>query len=290
MVSEFAELQGTMGEQYAQIKGESELISRGIREHYHPRFMQDRIPQNIETIAVALADKLDMLATAFSLNIIPTGSADPYALRRMSQGVVSLILEAQLLLSIHDLNIQALKILEQQQNLGLDIPKITSQLSEFFELRQRFFMQEAKIRSDVIEALLDGKNLLPLQQSQLGIALNDHLETPMFKRAVAAIVRANNITKNQVGILIEKIDESSLDHQEEKNLFHLVQTLQQATVNWESYCQTLFDLEPTITAFFDQVLVMDKDTVKQNNRLSLCQSIAHWSQQYMNLSKIVFPK
>ncbi len=290
MVYEFPALQGVMGECYARLKGENELVSQGVREHYHPRYVQDSVPQNIEIVIVALAEKLDMLATAFSLNIVPTGSADPYALRRMAQGVVQLILEAKLMLSIHDLNTKALEILEAQQNLNLDIPKIVEELAQFFVLRQRFFMQEAKIRYDVIDALLQGKELLPLQQMQLAEALHEHLESPVFKRAVEAIVRAGNISRKEHASVPDSIDENTLSESEEKELWKVVKPLSLSKLDLDHYLQTLFVLEPVITKFFDKVLVMDKDMINRQNRLFICQSIASWSLLYIDLSNIVFAK
>ncbi|MBF0289633.1 MAG: glycine--tRNA ligase subunit beta [SAR324 cluster bacterium] len=290
LVYEFPDLQGVMGECYARLKGENDLVCLGIREHYHPRYAQDTVPQDIEVVVVALAEKLDMLATAFSLKIVPTGSADPYALRRMAQGVVQLILEAKLMLSIDGLNTKTLEILDAQQNLNLDIPQIAQELAQFFVLRQRFFMQEAKIRYDVIDALLHGKELAPLQQMQLGDALRQHLESPVFKRAVEAIVRAGNISKKEHDSVPVSIDENTLSEQEEQELWRVVKPLNSSNLDLDHYLQTLFILEPVITVFFDKLLVMDKDKANRENRLFICRSIANWSLDYMDLGKIVFAK
>ena len=287
MVSEFPSLQGVIGAHYARLRKEDPLVSEGIREHYHPRFAQDSIPRHLEIAAVAIADKLDMLATAFSLDLIPTGSADPYALRRMAQGIVQIVLESKLLISLHELSVRCLEILNEQQDLSLDIPGITGELLRFFVLRQRFFMQEAGIRFDVIEASLQAKALLPMQQLQLAEMAKEHLQSPAFKRAVEAIVRANNISKNQSGIP-EMVSEHSFAEPEEKALWKKVAPLTDSAADLNQYFQTLFELEPAITLFFDKILVMDEDCAKRRNRLFLCRSIANWSADYMDLSKIVF--
>ena len=139
MVSEFPSLQGVIGAHYARLRKEDPLVSEGIREHYHPRFAQDSIPRHLEIAAVAIADKLDMLATAFSLDLIPTGSADPYALRRMAQGIIQIVLESKLLISLHELSVRCLEILNEQQDLSLDIPGITGGTVKVFCAAATFF-------------------------------------------------------------------------------------------------------------------------------------------------------
>ena len=289
MVSEFPSLQGIIGAHYARSWKEDPLVSQGIREHYYPRFAQDCIPKHPEIVAVAIADKTDMLVTAFSLNLIPTGSADPYALRRMAQGIVQIVLESKLLISLRELSTRSLEILNKQQGLSLNIHNITEELTQFFALRQRFFMQEAKIRYDVIEASLAAKSLLPIQQLQLAEMASDHLESPAFKCAVEAIVRAENISKTQSHIP-EWVSKDSFAEPEEKALWKKIEPLTNSTLDLNQYFQTLFELEPAITLFFDKVLVMDEDLINRQNRLFLCRSIANWSAHYMDLSKIVFSR
>ncbi|MBF0279343.1 MAG: glycine--tRNA ligase subunit beta [SAR324 cluster bacterium] len=290
MVAEFPALQGTMGEHYARLKGENEIVCQGIREHYHPRFAQDTLPQHIECLVVALADKWDMLATAFSLKIRPTGTADPYALRRTAQGIVQILNQSKLELSIQEWTRRAAETLNSQQKLNLDLHEITTALDQFFELRQRFFMQEAGIRYDVIEALMKGKTLLPHQQKTLAGFVRQHLESPAFKLAVEAIVRAVNISKSQSATDLEKIDEKALSLSEEEELWKQVKPLVHSDLDLEQYLPTLINLEPAITAFFDKVMVMDKNPVKRQNRLYICQTLALWSSRYMDLSSLVFSK
>ncbi len=290
MVYEFPELQGVMGEDYAALKGEPAIVSRGIREHYHPRFHQDSIPQDQATIAVALADKMDMLVTAFSLNKIPTGSQDPYALRRMAQGILQIILEAKLPVSVEMLGIKATEILVTQQDLQLDQEKIRKNLTDFFALRQRFFLQEEKVRYDVIEALLKSHELLPVQQLDLAERLKEHLSAVRFKLAVEGIVRSMNIAQKQAQNIEETFSENQLEEIEEQTLWQSVQPLLQAELSLDHFLSTLFSLETPITHFFDKVMVMDEDPVKRQNRLFLCKTIAEWSLKYMDLREIVFPK
>ena len=154
VVYEFPELQGLMGEKYAHLKNEANLVCRGIREHYHPRNSKDSLPEDVETVPVALADKLDLLTTAFSLDMIPSGAADPYALRRTAQGIIQLILGLGLGLDPEDLTYEAIRLLNEQQKLDLDYTKLQENLLDFLLQRQRWFLQERGIRYDLIEAVL----------------------------------------------------------------------------------------------------------------------------------------
>jgi len=281
------------------LKNEPALVCSGIREHYYPRTAKDSLPQNLETVAVAVADKLDMLNTAFSLDMIPTGAADPFALRRTAQGIIQLILGSGISLGLHDLTSEAIRLLDAQQKLGLDRSKLQQELIEFLLQRQRWYMQQRNIRYDLIEAVLQFRpservesKALPVEQLQLAEFLGQHLETDIFKRSVEAIVRAENISKKYPNKIVEKIDESALKLPEEKNFFAALQPILDSDQNtrWtpEKYLKQLHSIEPVVTVFFDDVMVMDDDPVKCGNRLWLCMQLAKWSGQHLDLQALVF--
>ncbi|MGK5092417.1 glycine--tRNA ligase subunit beta [Deltaproteobacteria bacterium TL4] len=290
MVMEFPKLQGIMGERYARIRRETEVVCRGIRDHYAPRTLQEALPQDLETVPAALADRLDMLVTAFSLKLDPSGSEDPYALRRMAQGLMQLIYGYEIRIPLDGLIAKALQILIQQQGLTLDSASIRQNLLDFMELRQRFLMKQANIRHDVIEALLKGTALLPVDQLKLADMLKDHLDSPLFKKAVESIVRANNISQQQSALVPTHIEKAALELPEEKTFWKQVQSLPQKELNLDHYLLQVFELVPIITQFFDKVMVMDENPVKQRNRLFLCHILASWSRQYLDLKEIVFAK
>ena len=154
MVYEFPELQGIMGQNYAHLKNEKDVVCNGIREHYYPRNAKDSLPENSETVPVAIGDKLDLITTAFSLGMIPSGTADPYALRRNAQGITQLILGLRLSLEMRELTEAAIRVLDEQQSLDLDCTKLQQQLLEFLLQRQRWFFQEQGIRYDLIDAVM----------------------------------------------------------------------------------------------------------------------------------------
>ena len=304
MVYEFPELQGVMGQNYARLKNEQDVVCNGIMEHYYPRNAKDSLPVDSETVPVAIGDKLDLLTTAFSLGMVPSGAADPYALRRNAQGITQLILGLRLSLDLRELTEAAIRILDEQQSLDLDRTKLQQELLEFLLQRQRWFFQEQGIRYDLIDAVLqisaDGRPskdnqenaILPVEQLELAEYLSVHLETELFKRSVEAIVRAENISSKYPDKIAQKLDESHLEITQEKNFFKAIQPIMNADQDSrstpEDYLKQLHQIEPIVTSFFEDVMVMDENPVKCGNRLWLCQQLASWSARHLNLQAIVF--
>ena len=304
MVYEFPELQGVMGQNYARLKNEQDVVCNGIMEHYYPRNAKDSLPVDSETVPVAIGDKLDLLTTAFSLGMVPSGAADPYALRRNAQGITQLILGLRLSLDLRELTEAAIRILDEQQSLDLDRTKLQQELLEFLLQRQRWFFQEQGIRYDLIDAVLqipadvrpskDNQEnaILPVEQLELAEYLSVHLETELFKRSVEAIVRAENISSKYPDKIAQKLDESHLEITQEKNFFKALQPIMNADQDSrstpEDYLKQLHQIEPIVTSFFEDVMVMDENPVKCGNRLWLCQQLASWSARHLNLQAIVF--
>jgi len=304
MVYEFPELQGVMGQNYARLKNEQDVVCNGIMEHYYPRNAKDSLPVDSETVPVAIGDKLDLLTTAFSLGMVPSGAADPYALRRNAQGITQLILGLSLSLDLRELTEAAIRILDEQQSLDLDRTKLQQELLEFLLQRQRWFFQEQGIRYDLIDAVLqipadvrpskDNQEnaILPVEQLELAEYLSVHLETELFKRSVEAIVRAKIISSKYPDKIAQKLDESHLEITQEKNFFKAIQPIMNADQDSrstpEDYLKQLHQIEPIVTSFFEDVMVMDENPVKCGNRLWLCQQLASWSARHLNLQAIVF--
>jgi len=304
LVQEFPELQGLMGENYAMLKNEDAVVCRGIRQHYYPRHAKDFLPEDEESVPAALADKLDLLTTAFSLNMIPSGAADPYALRRTAQGITQLILGLRLPLDLRELTSAAVRLLDDQQDLSLERTKLQNDLLDFLHQRQRWFLQERGIRYDLIDAVLktpagiqspQEKTATPaLAIEQLGFAefLSEHLETDMFKRSVEAIVRAGNISSKYADKIADELDESAMELTEEKNFLAALKPIlnsdSQSLWSPDNYLQQLRKIEPVVTRFFEDVMVMDEDPIKCGNRLWLCLQLAQWSKRHLDLQSIVF--
>ena len=304
MVYEFPELQGVMGQKYASLKNEQDIVCNGIREHYYPRNTKDSLPENFETIPVAIGDKLDLITTAFSLGMFPKGAADPYALRRNAQGITQLILGLSLSLNLRELTEEAIRILDEQQSLDLNRTNLQQELLEFLLQRQRWFFKEKGIRYDLIDAILqipvDGQpsrdyqkhSFLPIEQLELAEYLSAHLETELFKRSVEAIVRAENISCKYPNKIAKKMDESYLEYTQEKKFFKALKPIlnadQDLLLKPEAYLKQLHQLEPIVTSFFEDVMVMDENPIKCGNRLWMCHQLASWSARHLNLKAIVF--
>ena len=304
LVHEFPELQGLMGENYALLKNEDAVVCRGIRQHYYPRNANDFLPEDAESVPAALADKLDLLTTAFSLNMIPSGAADPYALRRTAQGITHLILGLRLPLDLQELTSEAVRLLDEQQDLALERTKLQKDLLDFLLQRQRWFMQERGIRYDLIDAVLKTPAIilssqektaspaLAIEQFSFAEFLGEHLETDVFKRSVEAIVRAGNISSKYTDRIAAELNESALELSEEKNFLAALQPIlnsdPQSLWSPDNYLLQLRKIEPVVTRFFEDVMVMDEDPVKCGNRLWMCQQLAQWSGRHLDLQSIVF--
>ncbi|MEC8222591.1 MAG: glycine--tRNA ligase subunit beta, partial [SAR324 cluster bacterium] len=291
MVYEFPELQGMMGEVYSALKGEESQVSRGIREHYFPRTSGDSLPSDQVTLPVALADRMDMLSVAFSLKMIPSGSADPFALRRMAQGVVQIVLGKQLPLGWKELSSLSVQILRDQQEFTNEPDILEKQLVDFLDQRERWYLQEKGFRHDLIDAVLKPTSGTPLNRLNFASTLSEDLNLPEFKKSVEAVVRAINITnKYAEESQAAKLEEASLTHEAELALY---QALEAMALDSESspqqYLKTLYQLESSITAFFDGVMVMDENPVFRSNRLALCNRLSQWSSMYLDLREILFP-
>ena len=235
---------------------------------------------------------------------MPSGAADPYALRRNAQGITQLILGLRLSLDLRELTEAAIRILDEQQSLNLDRTKLQQELVEFLLQRQRWFFQEKGIRYDLIDAVLQitadgrpskynvGNAIIPVEQLVFAEYLSEHLETEHFKRSVEAIVRAENISSKYPDKIAEKLDESHLEITHEKNLFKAIQPILNADhdllLSPADYLNQLNQIQPIVTSFFEDVMVMDENPIKCGNRLWLCNQLASWSAQYLNLKAIVF--
>lgn len=290
MVYEFPELQGVMGEKYARKGGEPEAVGTAIFEHYLPRSATDNLPQTLVGQVVGLADKLDTLVSIFGLGMLPTGSSDPFALRRAANAVVNIIWAADLPLNLYQLLKQiAVDFVNSFPNaiLGLN-----HELYDFFLQRIRTLLQDEKaIDYDLVNAVL-GENDLEYQERALQDLL-DVRDRALFLQTIRKDGSLNQIyeTVNRSTRLAKQGELNTLELQPEMTvdpeLFQksserefyqaLVQLVpktkaSQATRNYRQLVEALGEITPTVSSFFDgpeSVLVMDDDPNIQRNRLNL---------------------
>jgi glycyl-tRNA synthetase beta chain len=292
MVYEFPELQGVMGQDYALKSGEPKEVAQAIFEHYQPRFSGDHTPASAIGAVVSMADKIDTIAGCFALGIIPTGSQDPYALRRQASGIVQILLEHNMPVTLAQLFDMALQTLEQANLLKRDAADIRKELYEFFGLRVKNMLSERGVRYDIVDALLaSGFDHIPsvVLRSQ---ALASAVQLPDFKTTVESFTRVANLAAKapegvtvDTGLFEDEAERILFDSfSPARDLYSKAMGKQQA----EEALQALSSLKAPITQFFDAVMVMSDNEKVRNNRLALLSSISGQLKEYADFSKLVW--
>ncbi|WP_078147153.1 glycine--tRNA ligase subunit beta [Exiguobacterium sp. HVEsp1] len=268
MVYEFTELQGIMGEKYALQQGEDKEVAAAIREHYMPRFAGDASPETATGAVLALADKLDSIAAFFGIGMIPSGSQDPFALRRQAQGVVQILGDWKIDLSIDTL---LSKVVELQLEAGLyeaDKEQVKAQLDEFFKLRLKYRLQEQQVRYDVIDAVLT-TSLTVVRLDARADAIQEFVSTDA-KALIEQLSRVVNISKKgEAG----DVDPSLFENDHEIALHDAIEQTAPATAeavemgDYKKALDLLQQLESPIMMYFEHTMVMSDDEAVRKNRL-----------------------
>ena len=294
VVGEFPEVQGLMGKYYALAQGEDASVAAACEEHYKPQGPADRVPTDPVSVAVALADKIDTLVGFWAIDEKPTGSKDPYALRRAALGVIRLIAENNLRLSLMKVAASALAGLSVK---SADAEKLPSDLLAFFADRLKVQLREQGARHDLVDAVfaLGGQDDLLMIVRRVE-ALGKFLESDDGKNLLAGIKRASNI----LGIE-EKKDKRAFDGAPDAALYGLdeekalakaigeVQAEASAAVARENFAgamSAMAKLRPPVDAFFDKVRVNDDDAKVRENRLKLLNEIRSATRAVADFSKI----
>ena len=289
MVCEFTELQGVMGREYALLDGEKPEVAQGIFEHYLPRFAGDELPTTDIGRLVGIADKIDNIAATFSRGLIPTGSQDPYALRRQAIGIINILVDGNYHLPLLKTIIAVLGI--------LNVPaakngELLAQLQEFFMQRVKNMMGDQGIRYDVIDAVLSEKaNDDIVDLFVRAKALAEYVATPEAAESIQAFTRVANLCKKAEGEDI--IKESLFVEPAEKELYEVVCRLQKETIpalvgyNYAEVLKLMNEVSAPVNKFFDTVMVMDKDENVKNNRLALLVQVKETASMVGDLSAIV---
>ena len=289
MVCEFTELQGVMGREYALLDGEKTEVAQGIFEHYLPRFAGDELPTTDIGRLVGIADKIDNIAATFSRGLIPTGSQDPYALRRQAIGIINILVDGNYHLPLIKTIIAVLGM--------LNVPaakngELLAQLQEFFLQRVKNMMGDQGIRYDVIDAVLNEKaNDDIVDLFVRAKALAEYVTTPEAAESIQAFTRVANLCKKAEGETI--IKESLFVETAEKELYEVVCRLQKETIpalvayNYADVLRLMNEVSAPVNKFFDTVMVMDKDENVKNNRLALLVQVKETASMVADLSAIV---
>ncbi len=285
MVYEFPELQGKIGEKYARISGEKEAVAIAVNEHYMPRHADDEIPNSNVGGIVALADKLDTIVGFFAINKIPSGSQDPYALRRQASGIVQILLAKNWKLALPELF-----------DLTLDFYKVKAksdtkqELLSFFKLRLKHVFAEEKIRHDIVDAILESSNIEVTSLVNRAKVLDEISKTEQFKEEVESLARVMNIAKKGID---KEINPQLFENEYEETLYNEylriskdVPALLTNGHEKEGY-QLLASLKEVINAYFEHTMVMAENEIVKENRLAQMVKLSKLIQSFAQMNNII---
>lgn len=290
MVGEFAELQGVMGEIYAKLFGEKDDVAAAIREHYMPISAEGDLPATKLGAILAIADKLDSILSFFAVDMIPSGSNDPYALRRQAFGIVRIINDRGWHLSL--LGIQPVLIkafADSDVAIDFDLTKNAPAVRTFFLDRLKQFFSARRLRHDIIDAVTDTENDDIETVFEAAAAIDEHKEDADFKDAVEALTRVLRISKKGHQDLAAQVDPILFENPSEKKLYTAVNEVADGAANRtvaENFAE-LRQLAPVITEYFDENMIMDKNEDVRNNRLAQLAIIARLARVMGNLNDLI---
>ena len=279
MVTEFTELQGIMGREYALLDGEDPAVARAIDEQYMPRFAGDELPQTPLGVALSAADKIDNIVGTFSQGRIPTGSQDPFGLRRQALGLVLMLIEQESTMLLSDLVDEACDLYDLEEFRD----KMQVYVADFIRLRLKNVLSERGVRYDVQEAVLGDVDLVadvPVRAAYV----ERLLASEGGEALVQSFVRVGNIARSVTG---GTVDPARFKAEEEGALLSAYQVAATARAEGEDTLPAEQALGKAINAFFDAVMVMDKDARVKENRLSLLKMIDDYLLETADYSKIV---
>ena len=301
VVGEFPEVQGAMGRIYAELQGEDPDVAKAVEDHYKPLGPTDDVPTGPVAIAVALADKLDTLTGFWAIDEKPTGSKDPYALRRAALGVIRILLENSVRLGLFQAFLDANMIAnEAGRSRGIE-RKVESFFSDdllsFFHDRLKVYLRDSGARHDLIDAILspeDDDLLIVVRKVE---ALGAMLDTEAGANLLAGTKRALNILaaeekKDGEGAFDTAIDKQALTEPAERELANVLEAVSghvDAHIAREEYAEAftvLAELRPAVDAFFEAVMVNADDKAVRANRLALLSSLRATTRKLADFSKI----
>lgn len=271
LVFEFTELQGYIGSDYARIAGEDKNVVEGIKEHYFPLNADSELAKTVEGQVVGIADKLDTICAVFVDGRKPTGSSDPLGVRRAALGVIKTVIANNLKLDLNKLLQKTLELLPVKKDCIHDI-------QEFFTQRLIIFLND-EYKKDVLEACVAKNPLCDLSDYVARVKAVAKMNSPELLESANRIIR---ILKEPVYV---KVNKDLFKHDSEGMLYNAINNMPE-TDNYDEYLSQLNALVPAITAFFDNVLVMDDDVNVKNNRLGMLTILKEKFENLCDFSKI----
>lgn len=291
MVNEFPELQGIMGEKYALLKGEKPAVATAIREHYMPISSEGELPKTAIGAVLAIADKIDSVLGFFAVGMIPSGSNDPYALRRQTYGIVRIVEAQGWTFPFTDMQgaiVDAVN--EDVLDYGIHFNRDQKEFIEFFKGRIRQRLQIYNVRHDIIDAVLDSHQDDLVQVFKTAQIFDEHLTDEHFKEAMEALTRVINLTKKmEPDDITYKVDPKLFENETEEELYVAVKEAEDQFANQsmaENY-QTLTNLRPVIERYFNETMIMVEDEKVRDNRLNQLAIITRMTNALASIDKII---
>ena len=292
LVVEFPELQGLVGREYAKEKGEAADVAESVFEHYLPRFAADILPKTLAGAILSVADKFDTITGMFMTGNIPSGSQDPFALRRKASGIVLACMDKAFDLDLGKITGFCIGLFEDKFEFkNIDKNELVLNIVEFIAARYRFRLEKNGRRTDIFDAIMQGSCSSILELDKKYIALDKYISEGNDVLALSEpLIRCKNIIKGkETGPVVKEL----LGCSEESGLFSQLLAREEKIkelANLDKYYEALFELAgfaDSVNLFFDKVLVMDKDETVRRNRINL---VKRCTELYLNIadfSKIV---
>lgn len=271
LVFEFTELQGFIGADYARVSKEDDKVVQGIKEHYFPLNAESETAKGIEGQIVGIADKIDTVCAVFAAGKKPTGSSDPLGVRRAALGVIKTILDGELKIDVDKYIKEALKLLPIQRDCA-------DEVNEFFVQRMIIFLAE-KYNKNVLEACSKKNPLKDIADYVQRVQVVSEMNSPQLNENANRVIR---ILKDSTG---ENVNEKYFVEPIEKILYNAINNIDE-NVNYNKYLEELESLNSTVSKFFEDVLVMDKDENVKNNRIALLSLLKGKYEHLTDFSKI----
>lgn len=271
LVFEFTELQGFIGADYARVSKEDDKVVQGIKEHYFPLNAESETAKGIEGQIVGIADKIDTVCAVFAAGKKPTGSSDPLGVRRAALGVIKTILDGELKIDVDKYIKEALKLLPVQRDCA-------DEVNEFFVQRMIIFLAD-KYNKNVLEACSKKSPLKDIADYVQRVQVVSEMNSPQLNENANRVIR---ILKDSTG---ENVNEKYFVEPIEKILYNAINNIDE-NVNYNEYLEELESLNSTVSKFFEDVLVMDKDENVKNNRIALLSLLKGKYEHLTDFSKI----
>ena len=271
LVFEFTELQGFIGADYARVSKEDDKVVQGIKEHYFPLNAESETAKGIEGQIVGIADKIDTVCAVFAAGKKPTGSSDPLGVRRAALGVIKTILDGELKIDVDKYIKEALKLLPIQRDCA-------NEVNEFFVQRMIIFLAD-KYNKNVLEACSKKNPLKDIADYVQRVQVVSEMNSPQLNENANRVIR---ILKDSTG---ENVNEKYFVEPIEKILYNAINNIDE-NVNYNKYLEELESLNSTVSKFFEDVLVMDKDENVKNNRIALLSLLKGKYEHLTDFSKI----